>query len=253
MKKLWSKWKGKAAFVLACCIILGGIAKLPMPNLSAAGLETVSEENGTTAMAETDTEEKNGAAAVAGENTENAGENEKVESTETPGDTEGEETVENAGNTEFGGESTETEETAEEEETEAEEEVLKFTGGADRTDDTAEVGITISEFTVLNASGGKLNCTGPVTTAGASVYDASSNAYYDVDKVKFRMGVSVKKPWQSRSLTEGDFVSLPIPKGFSVFNSGNMQDASGTIIGTYKAVDGKLIITFAESVNPENR
>lgn len=242
MKELWSKWKGKAAFVLACCIILGGIAKLPMPNLSAAGLEAVSEENSTTAAAETDTEEKNGAAAVTGENTENAGENEKAESTKTPGDTEGAETVENAGNTESGGESTETEETAEEagntenegenggtedtehetvkpeptesaiaepesteretveteretveeEATEAEEEVLKFTGGVDRTDDTAEVGITISEFTVLNASGGKLNCTGPVTTAGASVYDASSNAYYDVDKVKFRMGVSVK-------------------------------------------------------------
>ena len=244
MKELWSKWKGKAAFVLACCIILGGIAKLPMPNLSAAGLEAVSEENSTTAAAETDTEEKNGAAAVTGENTEDTGENEKAESTESaiaePESTE-RETVETE------------RETVEEEATEAEEEVLKFTGGVDRTDDTAEVGITISEFTVLNASGGKLNCTGPVTTAGASVYDASSNAYYDVDKVKFRMGVSVKKPWQSRSLTEGDFVSLPIPKGFSVFNSGNMQDASGTIIGTYKAVDGKLIITFAESVNPENR
>lgn len=43
MKKLWSKWKRKAAFVMACCIILGEIAGLPMLDLSAARQEAVSE------------------------------------------------------------------------------------------------------------------------------------------------------------------------------------------------------------------
>ena len=43
MKRLWSKWKRKAAFLMACCIIFGETAGLPMLNLSAARQETVPE------------------------------------------------------------------------------------------------------------------------------------------------------------------------------------------------------------------
>lgn len=335
MKKLWKKWKRKAAFAMACFVLFGGIAGSPVLNLPVAGQEAapaseISPESEYIAETEAESSQEPGSAEKAGteiieepESVQELGTETKEEpgcerepeetesgSVEEPGTEETEtelgstdetvteaetesgstnETVTEPGNGEEPGtEETETESgstdetvtepTAESEETITEPvpelsedpESPKETEAetpqdpVDRTDDADEVGIAVSEVTVLNASGKKLVCTGPSAVDGASQYDASANAYYDVAKVTFKLEISVEKYWDgggdpdaARKLKAGDYLELAVPAGFSFSGEsrGEMKDSSDTLIASYEfasgvdGADGRLKIVFADAVN----
>lgn len=46
MKKVWNFWKRKLAFLMACCIVIGGFTELPTPHLAAAVLEGTGSVSG---------------------------------------------------------------------------------------------------------------------------------------------------------------------------------------------------------------
>ena len=241
MKKNWSMWKRKAAFLLVCCIVTGGLAGLPMFDLSAAGLKTETAfQSGRDAAEETNSTETEPEAEEA---------NETETATEETSEAEAEKPAEETNETETGPEEENVIMFVVKQPESEKDAVLADAGPVDRTYDIGEVGIAVKEFRVQNASNQNLICTGPAT----GVYDASSNPYYDVAKVKFRMQISVKKEWNAgRALKAGDYVSLPIPDGFSCANRGEMT-SGGRLIATYQVEGSALKITFAESVNADQK
>lgn len=130
----------------------------------------------------------------------------------------------------------------------------------DRSEDTGELKIILEELNILDAGNGKLSYT-TSTSGNNTVYDTSSNAYYDVAKVKFRINFTILKQSDSvgggRGIREGDYFIYRIPKGFTVDSSiaDGMVEFKGLPIAEYKkGTDGTgefLTFTFQKAVNGE--